>query len=214
MSTPARRAFLDAAAQAAALLARPEVAAAWDEPSALPEMTVGALAGHLLRGMATVQIYMDGEAPEPGAEPITAAAYFNKIDLGTDIYNERNTDIRARSVEMAAGGPAAVAAQAQAARDALTKRLTDEPDDRMVKVIGGNVLTLDEYLATRIIELLTHADDLAVSLGIEQLPPSPAAATVAFQALLEVARLRHGDTAVLRALTRRERDEVGALRIF
>jgi hypothetical protein len=31
---------------------------------------------------------------------------------------------------------------------------------------------------------------------------------------VEAARLKHGDVAVLRALTRRERDEVGALRVL
>ncbi len=32
--------------------------------------------------------------------------------------------------------------------------------------------------------------------------------------LVDVARFRHGDVAVLHALTRRERDSIGALRIF
>jgi hypothetical protein len=32
--------------------------------------------------------------------------------------------------------------------------------------------------------------------------------------LVQIARLRHGDMAVLRALTRRERDLVQALRVF
>jgi hypothetical protein len=37
---------------------------------------------------------------------------------------------------------------------------------------------------------------------------------IAFANLVEVARVRHGDLAVLRAFTRRERDSVDALRIF
>jgi hypothetical protein len=36
----------------------------------------------------------------------------------------------------------------------------------------------------------------------------------AIDTLVEVARLRHGDTAVLRALARRERDSVAALRVM
>ena len=39
--------YLAAADQAVALLREPDVAAAWDQPSALAEMTVGGLAGHL-----------------------------------------------------------------------------------------------------------------------------------------------------------------------
>ena len=42
-----RHPFLDAADATLALLQEPEVAARWDEPSALAEMTVGALAEHL-----------------------------------------------------------------------------------------------------------------------------------------------------------------------
>jgi hypothetical protein len=37
---------------------------------------------------------------------------------------------------------------------------------------------------------------------------------VAVETLVEVARLRHGDTAVLRALSRRERDPADALRVL
>jgi hypothetical protein len=76
------------------------------------------------------------------------------------------------------------------------------------------VLTLDDYLVTRLIELLVHTDDLAVSVGL----PSPdfplAASRPAIAALVDVAILRHGDDAVLRALSRRERDAVDALRVL
>lgn len=42
-----RKAYLEAAESAAGLLATPEVAAAWGEPSALPEFSVSGLCGHL-----------------------------------------------------------------------------------------------------------------------------------------------------------------------
>lgn len=42
-----REVYLDVADAAAQLLAAPEVAARWEEPSALAEMSVRALAGHL-----------------------------------------------------------------------------------------------------------------------------------------------------------------------
>ena len=75
-------------------------------------------------------------------------------------------------------------------------------------------MTLDDYLVTRLIELVVHTDDLAVSLDVAA-PPIPAAATgLVITTLVEVARIRHGDTAVLRALTRRERDAVAALRVL
>ena len=61
---------------------------------------------------------------------------------------------------------------------------------------------------------VVHADDLAVSLEVAP-PPLPAAAFgSAITTLIEVARICHGDAAVLRALTRRERDTVAALRVL
>jgi hypothetical protein len=75
-------------------------------------------------------------------------------------------------------------------------------------------MTLDEYLRTRVVELVVHADDLAASVGVEPVPPQPATTAVAIDVLVGVARIRHGDMAVLRALARRERDTVRALRVL
>jgi hypothetical protein len=76
------------------------------------------------------------------------------------------------------------------------------------------VLTLDDYLGTRLVELCVHVDDLAVSGG-EPAPSLPEGATGrAVEILVDVARLRQGDPGVLRALTRRERDPVEALRVL
>ena len=76
------------------------------------------------------------------------------------------------------------------------------------------MLRYDDYLPSRICELLIHTDDLAVSLGVD--PPSPPqeALDVAIGHLVDVARRTHGDRAVLIALSRRERDSVNALRVF
>ena len=48
-------AYLEAARSAATLVARAEVADAWDRPSALEGMTVGALAVHLASEVLLVQ---------------------------------------------------------------------------------------------------------------------------------------------------------------
>ncbi|MHB1445953.1 MAG: hypothetical protein ACYCTI_01250 [Acidimicrobiales bacterium] len=61
---------------------------------------------------------------------------------------------------------------------------------------------------------MTHADDLAASLG-QQPPALPGRLVGAVTALLvDVARVRHGEMGVLRALARRERDVVQALRVI
>jgi hypothetical protein len=72
--------------------------------------------------------------------------------------------------------------------------------------ISGRVLPFPAYLATRVVELVVHADDLACSVDLEARPPQ-AAIEIAIQTMVDAARLVHGDVAVLRALTRRERTE-------
>src|SRR5262249_26592032 len=56
--------YLAAADQAAALLREPDVAAAWGQPSALAEMTVGGLAGHLAYQIFSVSALLDEPASE------------------------------------------------------------------------------------------------------------------------------------------------------
>ncbi len=73
----ARAPFLDAASAAVHLLERGELAEHWGDDSVLPRFPVTALAGHLLRGMTTVEHYLDG--PEPSEEGISAASYFQAV---------------------------------------------------------------------------------------------------------------------------------------
>lgn len=212
-SPEVRAAFLDTAEVAAAVLALPEVAREWDGPSALRLLSVRGLAGHLVRGATTVEVYLD--RPEPAGEPITAAAYYARaVPDGADLTSEIHTAIRERGEAQAAQGPERLAAVAAAACVRLRERLHREAAGRLVSVHQGVVIHLDEYLLTRLVELTLHIDDLCVSVGVPT-PELPAAAgAAAIGTLVEVARLRHGDTAVLNALARRERDPGDALRVM
>jgi hypothetical protein len=162
--------------------------------------------------MSTVERYLDG--PEPAEAGISAASYFDTVIRSADISDPANQAIRARGEEAAAGGAAALASDARGTLERLTSRLASEAPGRRVRVAGGLVMTLDEYLRTRVVELVVHADDLAASVGVEPAPPQPATTAVAIDVLVGVARIRHGDMAVLRALARRERDTAGALRVL
>jgi hypothetical protein len=62
----ARAAFFDAASTAVQLPERPELAGHWTDGSVLQQFSVAGLAGHLVRGMTTVERYLDG--PEPRAD--------------------------------------------------------------------------------------------------------------------------------------------------
>jgi uncharacterized protein (TIGR03083 family) len=217
--TDIRDLFLQALDATTPLLAEPALVARFDGPSALAEFSVRGLAGHLLRAMTSAEGYLDGPEPDAGpgtgTEVISAAAYYAAvIGAGTDIDDDLHRAVRQRGVEAASGPPGEFAAVWDSTADRLRARLASEPTGRLVQVYGDLVLTLDDYLITRLVELVVHADDLAVSLGVAP-PPLPAATTgLAIATLVEVARCRHGDAAVLRGLTRRERDVVGALRVM
>ncbi|MDQ0911532.1 hypothetical protein QFZ22_007517 [Streptomyces canus] len=112
--------------------------------------------------------------------------------------------IREVGEQEAAGGPDVLAEAFDAARARLTTRLPSMPLDRPVGVFT-HVLPLDQCLLTRLVELVVHLDDLAVSLEI--LTPSvPAeAAEAVADCLTRIAAVRHGFLPVMRALARRER---------
>ena len=66
-------------------------------------------------------------------------------------------------------------------------------------------MLVDDYLETRIVELVIHLDDLAASVG--RTPPrvSPEAESLVLRTLVEMATARHGASVMIRALARRER---------
>jgi hypothetical protein len=176
----------------------------------LAQFPVPGLAGHLLRGLTTVETYLD--SPPPAEDPISAAEYFARL-LSSDINAPGNRAIRARGSEMAASGPRSVADAARASYEQLSARLPGENHGRHLKVAGDLVITMAEYLRTRVVELVVHGDDLAASVGLAFGPVPAEVSGVAIGTLVEVARVRHGDLPVLRALARRERDSGQALRV-
>ena len=69
----------------------------------------------------------------------------------------------------------------------------------------GWSLSSADFVLTRTMEVLVHSDDLAASIGVET-PRFPDEAADAVLALLaSVAAERHGQVAVLRALSRPQR---------
>ena len=209
-----RGAYLRTLDLAVAVVERPEVLEAWDAPSVLPKLTVRGLTGHVARAGTLVEQYLDAGFPDETREVADAAEYYAVAAVTADIDDAVNTGIRERGESVGAAGHATVVELLQAARVQLAARLAVEPPDTRIAVTAGMVLPLDEYLVTRIIELVAHTDDLALSAGIPTPEPDPVAATLAVHCLVSLARRRHGDLAVVRALTRRERDTVEALRAF
>jgi hypothetical protein len=210
-----RSLFLDTADSIRPLLASEEVGRRWNEPSALSDMTTGALAGHLMRAVTSVHAYLNRPPPAAG-ETLDAPGYFLSIEglAGDDLSSELHTAIRARASTEADAGQAGVMDRWDASLARLRERLATEPGDRTVPALGVRVVSLDEYLVTRLVEMLVHADDLAVSVGSSRPMFRDEAEEAVVSCLVEVARRRHGTAAVITALARRERDAVRALRVL
>lgn len=187
----------------------------WGEPSALAELSIGGLAGHLVRALETIEVYLD--EPEPPDEGlIDASVYFaGGTSAPIDLDNPAQRAIRERGEQAGAVGPAALAADHQARIGRLATRLASEPATRRVTVMRGAArMTLDAYLPTRLVEITVHADDLAVSVGADTPPFGSDVMAAVIDVLVGTARHRYGDLAVIRAMTRRERDEQQALRVL
>ncbi|PRX46132.1 mycothiol maleylpyruvate isomerase-like protein [Prauserella shujinwangii] len=200
-----REDFLDTARAAGALLREPAVAAAWPEPSALPKLSVGGLAGHLAYQVLALPPLLS--SPLPAEETVSLLGHYERVEwIGADLDDDVNVRIRHGGEDAAADGAAALADRFDAAVGDLAGRLPGVADRPVrLSLWGPWSLRLDDLLVTRMMELAVHSDDLAVSVGLPgpALPPGAVERVVGLLSRLAVRR--HGPTAVLRALSRAER---------
>jgi hypothetical protein len=197
--------FLDSSRTAAALLTSDEVRAGWDAQSACTGMTVGGLAFHLAGQAGNAVRLMSAapsdESPIPVEEHYRRAAWAN---TGPD--EEANVDIRTSANDEADGGfdelCAKVAADLEALPDVLAATSSADP---VLIPWQGWALTAHDFLVTRLMEMLVHSDDLAASLGVPTPQFPDEAVRLVLGLLTSVAVERHGQTAVVRALSRPQR---------
>ncbi|MCH7231509.1 maleylpyruvate isomerase N-terminal domain-containing protein [Glycomyces sp. L485] len=211
--TPIRKQYLTASQTAVDLLADGDVAGAWESGSALEGFTVGGLAAHL-----AAQIRSGAEALDTdftGKAVIGVLDHFDRAAwLGARTDNAYNTAIRTGGEHDAASGPETVLTEAKTALKDLHDRLPALGDN----AIGGAVrwpyaTGFDDFLITRIMEIVVHADDLACSVGIDTPEFDADVFDTATWILTRLSARRHGQSAVIRALARSERagDDVSAL---
>ncbi|HEY1619802.1 MAG TPA: maleylpyruvate isomerase N-terminal domain-containing protein [Streptosporangiaceae bacterium] len=201
--------YLAAAAAAADLVSSPEVSRRWDEPSALPGMTVGALAGHLARQILLLGAMLDAAGPHLGKETrvMSLLEHYRRAPWATaGRDDEPNVSIRASATAAAGPDPAILAARTRAALARLASRLPEEDLARPVLLPWGPWwLTLADLLRTRMLEIAVHDDDLAYSVGLPA-PELPQEVTgMVITLLAALATDRHGPVAMIRALARAER---------
>ncbi|GAA3825458.1 hypothetical protein GCM10022403_068570 [Streptomyces coacervatus] len=202
-----RDAFLQAADTVAELLAEPAVAAAWTEPGVLKDFSVHGLAGH----MFWQELALPGmlAAPLPQEPVVSLRAYYLEkviwLDAGADA--PVSARIRQGGEATAADGHTALHARVREALERLRAEIPSAPTARPVRVPswGDWSLELDDFLLTRLLELVVHADDLACSVGLPT-PEFPERVTAPVVELLaRLAVRRHGAVDVVRGLARVER---------
>jgi hypothetical protein len=200
------------------LLARDEIAQAWNEPSALSRYTTGGVAAHGVYAGVIRPVQLLG-APEPaGDHHVKVADYFgpNRVEEPED-DDPLFTMLREGAEKTARKGVARLLATCQAARAELAEVLPMTPSDRAVAVarIPGGSSSASDYLRTRVLEVVVHGDDLVASVeGFQAPDPPPAAMDVCLALCVELARAQPGDVGALRAFTRAERADPGALRVL
>lgn len=195
-----------AATVALGLVERREVGERWLMASVLPKMSIGALACHLgrqvVRAAALLPVATDVPPLESADEHYRRADWVRSTSPD-DPPNDRSTD----DAE-AALGPAALAERSAEALERVTRLLADGTAQDVVLIPWqGWSLRRDDFLLTRMLEIVVHADDLALSVGVRT-PEFPAEVFAPVRdVLVRLAVDRHGQSAVIGALTRRERSQ-------
>ncbi|GAB3070449.1 maleylpyruvate isomerase N-terminal domain-containing protein [Pedococcus soli] len=199
-----RQAFLESVRISRDLAGSDLVRAAWGQESACAGMSVGGLAHHLLNQGVTVAKGLSSPAQ---GETIAVLEHYRRAPwVAASRAGQSDPEQNVRDDEAALAGPDAVLAGAAAHTDAVADLLARprDPDTIFIPWQGWS-LTTDDFLTTRMMEMLVHADDLAASVGTEA-PTFPEGAVVPVVGLLAaVAADRHGATAVVRALSRPQR---------
>ncbi|WP_076262568.1 maleylpyruvate isomerase N-terminal domain-containing protein [Intrasporangium flavum] len=206
--TDLREAFLAATDHVIALVSREDVAAAWERPSALPEWNVGGLVAHLASQPVTAVTLLSAP-PRAGGDggPIPLEEHYRRAAWVTAaLDDEVNVAIREGSDATAAAGRDEVLAGVVAAREALPDLLAAQAADRAVLIPWqGWSLVRDDFLTSRMMEIVVHGEDLAASVRATAPTLPDAVLDPVLRLLTHLAAEKHGQGAVVSALTRSER---------
>lgn len=199
-----RAAFLTATDHVVAIVSRDDVAAAWAQPSALPEWSVGGLVAHLASQPSVAVRLLNAE---PATEAISLDEHYARSAwVSAALDDGVNVAIREVGDEQAARGRDEVLAGVVAAREVLPGLLAAQPADRAVLIPwAGWALRCDDFLTGRMMEVVVHGEDVAASVGFESPPLPDSVLQPVLRLLTGLAVRRHGQGAVVSALTRSER---------
>ena len=201
--------FPQVARIAADLVRHHEVERRWGDESACVGMSVGGLANHLAGQATSVVLLLS--APPHASEPIAALEHYRRAAwVHTGLDEEANVDVRTSADAHAAAGPVDLGERVERDLAALPGALAGVVDgsrtpDAVLIPWQGWALSGADFLLTRTMEVLVHSDDLAASIGVDTPLFPDEAADAVLGLLASVAAERHGQVAVLRALSRPQR---------
>jgi len=193
--------LLDGFERVLPLLHSPALSERWAEPSALEQWSNGGLAGHLARSAFNLERAVGQQRGRAPADDAVAYYASSAPQPASSAVGKR---IRELGDQEAAGGAASLAGRFVASVAFLRERAL--PLDAATTVeMFGRVLTIDACATACLLELVVHADDLTVSLGLEPVAFSEPVIDIVVVTLSRISRKRHGDLAVIRSLSRPER---------
>ena len=203
--------FVQTAETVCRLATHPAVAARWSQGSTCAGMTVGGLAHHLTDQLRTTVAFLGISSDEVPAElPLVTLPEFYRLASwvwsGPD--DPGHVGLREAADADATAGPEALATALEADLAALRSALADvggRTPDRVFVPWEGVWLSTADWLLSREVELVVHADDLAASVALPTPHvPGPVAADV-LAAMTALAVERHGQVAVVRTIARPQR---------
>lgn len=194
--------LLDSATRSIPLLRNPAIAQRWRHCSALPDWTVAGLAGHFGRSIFNLQRAARRPAP-PDSQLLDVISYYtvNEPQPADSAIGER---IRRRGDEESAGGPTDLA-------DRFAQSISELNDQHLrghlpqIVTLFESPMPLPECAKACLLELVIHADDLAVSIGVPVPALERGALDLVATTLAMLSVQRHGAVPVVRAFARPER---------
>lgn len=181
-----------------------EVADAWEQESALPGMTVGGLARHLVSQAECATEFLITPGP-PDAQVLTLVGHYDRVDwLHAPVDAVENTSIRDDFNQMGSAGHAESVEALARSREHLAAAI-DAAGPTTYVPWQECALPTDDFLVVRLMEMVVHTDDLACSVGVAAPAFDPKVLEPVLALLAALAARRRGQGAVLRALSRHER---------
>ena len=187
------------------LVSDARVAEAWDRESVLPGFSVGGLTRHLVSQPESAVEFLGIRPVPPHAETVSLVELYGRTDwFEAPVSAEENTSISADFNAMAAGRQEHSVAILAESVAALPGAIAAAGPTTYVPW-QDCLLATDDFLVVRLMEVVVHADDLAASIGADAPVFDDEALHPVLALLAALSAGRHGQTGVLRGLSRADR---------